>query len=179
MNATDIGGLLSPSHGSLFAIGTLIYDFLVMGQLALGPGTCAALARGRYLGPAVLVAMGSSAVLMLNHEVVENIAQAYDVVAPILSLVCIAPLVIVLRNKRTQLPAGRRRHTWALLMSVSILMFSSATLVPALIHMSSTHVAPELAWSSLLVIAGMIGWAWPKGREVVEEVAEEIIERAL
>jgi len=165
--------------GTLALIGALLFDFLVAGQLVLGPGVCSVFARRKHLGPAVFVAMGSSAVLMISHEVVEKMAEVYDIIAPIICLVCIAPLVIILRNKRLQLPPGKHRQMWATLMAVSILMFSSATLVPALINMGSTNVTEEFAWSSLLIIAGIIAWAWPRGRHFIEEIAEDIIEKAL
>jgi hypothetical protein len=155
----------------------MLFDFLVIGQLVLGPGACSAFARRKLMGAAVFVAMGSSAVLLISHEIVEKIARDYDVIAPIICFFCIAPLILVLRNKRRQIRPGKSRQVWATLMSISILMFSSATIVPALINMSETDVAPELAWSSLLIIAGIIAWAWPRGRHFVEEIAEDIIQK--
>jgi len=165
--------------GPMALVGSSLFGFLVTGQLFLGPGACSVFARRRHLGPAVFVAMGSSAVLMISHEVVVEMAKMYDIIAPIICLACIAPLVIILRNKRLQLSPGKSRQMWATLMAVSILMFSSATLVPALINMGSTNVAEEVAWGSLLLIAGIIAWAWPKGRHFVEEIADDIIEKAL
>ena len=166
-----------------YQIVTMLVDFVVIGQLVLGPGVCAAMARRTFLGPAVFVAMGSSAVLLLNNQVIIALAEQYDIIAVLACIVCMSPLVIVLRNKRMQLPAGRARHTWAFLMSVSILMFASATMVAA-IQDAETLTSIDgwndtMAWSSLLLIAGAIGWAWPKGAELVEEVAEEIIEKAV
>ena len=31
----------------------------------------------------------------------------------------------------------------------------------------------------LLLVAGAIGWAWPKGGHIIEEIAEDIIDSAL
>ena len=157
----------------------MLFDFLIIGQLILGPGACAALARRRHLGPAVFVAMGSSAVLLISNQVIKDLAIAYDAIAALACIACMAPLIVVLRNKRVQLPAGRARHTWAFLMSVSILMFASATMVAAIQHMESPQVDDTMAWSSLLLVAAAIGWAWPKGRHIIEEVAEEIIDQAI
>ncbi len=167
----------------LHQIVTMIVDFVVIGQLVLGPGVCAAMARRKHLGSAVFVAMGSSAVLLLNNQVIIALAQQYDVIAVVACIVCMSPLVIVLRNKRMQLPAGRARHTWAFLMSVSILMFASATMVAAIQDAEALTSIDgwndTMAWSSLLLVAGAIGWAWPRGAHFVEEVAEEIIEKAI
>ena len=155
-----------------------LFDFLVMGQLVLGPGTCAALARRKQLSAAVFVAMGSSAVLLISNQVIVDLANLYNAVAVFTCTACLVPFIMVLRNKRTQLPAGKARHTWALLMSVSTLMFASATMVVAIQNMESPQIDDTLAWSSLVLVAGAIGWAWPKGAEIIEDVAEEIIQRA-
>jgi hypothetical protein len=58
-------------------------------------------------------------------------------------------------------------------------MFASASLVVALQNSSTLEISDEMAWSSLLVVAGAIGWAWPKGRHIIEEVADEIIDVAV
>jgi hypothetical protein len=157
----------------------MLFDFLVIGQLVLGPGVCAAMARRKHLGAAVFVAMGSSAVLLISNQVIKDLAVAYDAIAAFACIACMSPLIIVLRNKKMQLPAGRARHTWAFLMSVSILMFASATMVAAIQHMDSPQVDNTMAWSSLLLVAGAIGWAWPRGAHMIEEVAEDIIEKAI
>ena len=183
-NGTELAKLYGiDSESLLHQIVTMLVDFLVIGQLVLGPGVCASMARRKHLGSAVFVAMGSSAVLIMNNQVIIALAQEYDIIAVLACMFCMAPLVIVLRNKRVQLPAGRARHTWAFLMSVSILMFASATMVAA-IQDAETITSIDgwndtMAWSSLLLVAGAIGWAWPKGAHIVEEVAEEIIEKAV
>ena len=174
--ANDIG-LTSGSTVALAAV--MLFDFLVIGQLVLGPGTCAAMARRKHLGAAVFVAMGSSSVLLINNQVIKDLAIAYDAIAVFACIGCMSPLIIVLRNKRLQLPAGRARHTWAFLMSVSALMFAAATMVAAIQHMDSPQVDNTMAWSSLLLVAGAIGWAWPKGADIIEDVAEDIIEKVV
>ena len=63
-------------------------------------------------------------------------------------------------------------------MSTSILMFASATLVVALQNTGTPKIDDALAWSSLLLVAGLIGWAWPRGAELIEDLAEELVEKA-
>lgn len=178
-NGEDLVSEIGLNSGLAASMITLLFDFLVVGQLFLGPGACAVFARRKHLATAVFVAMGSSAVLMINNNVVVKLAQANDILAVLTCAVCLIPLIMILRNKRKQLPAGRARHTWAFLMSASILMFASASLVVALQNTSSWDIDGKLAWSSLLLVAGAIGWAWPKGRHIIEEMAEEIIETAI
>ena len=178
-NGEGLAQAFDLNSGLAASLVSVLFDFLVIGQLFLGPGSCTVLARRKLLGAAVFVAMGSSAVLMINHDVLVKLAQANDIFAVLTCVGCLVPLIMILRNKRTQLPAGRARHTWAFLMSVSILMFASASLVVALQNTYSMEISNGLAWSSLLLVAGAIGWAWPKGRHIIEEVAEEIIEKAV
>jgi hypothetical protein len=64
-------------------------------------------------------------------------------------------------------------------MTVSTLMFASATMVTAIQHMESPQVDDTMAWSSLLLVAGALGWAWPRGGHIIEEIAEDIIDSAL
>ena len=157
----------------------VVYDFLVFGQFFLGPGFCLVLAKNRFLAPALLVAMGSSTVLLLNNQIIVDLAIANEFLAIVLSVICLLPFLSVLKNKRKQLPPGNIRHSWAFLMSVSILMFSLATLVEALENINSIDVSQNMALSSLLIVAFAIGYAWPKGAELVEDVAEDIIARAM
>ena len=117
--------------------------------------------------------------VQINHDVIVTLAQNNDIFAVLTCIGCLSALVMILRKKRKQLPAGRARNTWAFLMSVSILMFASASLVVALQNSSTLEISDEIAWSSLLVVAGAIGWAWPKGRHIIEEVADEIIDVAV
>lgn len=178
-NGGDLAHELGLNSGLAASFVSILFDFLVIGQLFLGPGSCTVFARRKHLGTAVFVAMGSSAVLMINHDVLVKLAQANDIFTVLTCIGCLVPLILILRRKRAQLPAGQARHTWAFLMSVSILMFASATLVVALQNAYSMEISDGLAWSSLLLVSGAIGWAWPKGRHIIEEVAEEIIEKAV
>ena len=178
-NGDSFAASFSIDNELIKSIAILLFDFLIIGQLIIGPGACTIFAKNKNLGPTVFVAMGSSAVLMINHEVIVKMAQTNDILAVLTCIGCLAPLVLILRNKRKQLPAGRARHTWAFLMSVSIMMFSSASIVVALQNSSTLEIDDGIAWSSLLVVAGAIGWAWPKGRHLIEDVAEEIIEKAV
>jgi hypothetical protein len=109
----------------------------------------------------------------------------------VVAAACLAPFIIVLRKKRTQLNPGRSRQVWATLMATSILMFAVATLVPAVASYGESDVcAGELidttcvdewqtyGWGSIGLVVGAIGWAWPRGRHIVEEIADDIIEAA-
>ena len=178
-NGESFVSYASINNEMVSSLAIILFDFLIIGQLILGPGASAIFAKNRNLGPAVFVAMGSPAVLMLNHDVIVALTQTNDIFAVLACVGCLSPLVMILRKKRKQLPAGRARHTWAFLMSVSILMFASASLVVALQNSSTLDISDEIAWSSLLVVAGAIGWAWPKGRHIIEEVADEIIDVAV
>ena len=177
-NGEQFSNYIGLSNDLLISGAIVLFDFIVIGQLVLGPGACAAFAKRKLLGAAVFVAMGSSAVLMISNQVVQDLAEANGLLAVGACGLCLTPMVMVLRNKRTQLPAGRARHTWALLMSTSIVMFASATLVVALQNIESPKIDDALAWSSLLLVAGAIGWAWPKGAELIEDLAEELVEKA-
>ena len=178
-NGESFASYVSLNNEIISSLTIILFDFLIIGQLIIGPGASTIFAKNRNLGPAVFVAMGSSAVLMINHDVIVALAQNNDIFAVLTCIGCLSPLVMILRKKRKQLPAGRARHTWAFLMSVSILMFASASLVVALQNSSTLEISDEMAWSSLLVVAGAIGWAWPKGRHIIEEVADEIIDVAV
>ncbi len=177
-NGEEFSNYIGLSNELLISGAIVLFDFIVIGQLVLGPGVCAAFAKRKLLGAAVFVAMGSSAVLMISNQVVQNLAEVHGILAAGACILCLAPMVIVLKNKRKQLPAGRVRHTWALLMSTSILMFASATLVVALQNTGAPKIDDALAWSSLLLVAGAIGWAWPRGAELIEDLAEELVEKA-
>ena len=74
-------------------------------------------------------------------------------------------------------------------MATSILMFSGGTLIPALNGFATTNecigLASEeicassyLGWGALAVVAMAIGWAWPKGRHIVEELADDMLRAA-
>ena len=166
------------SYGSIGSnILNIMFEFFVMGQLVLGPATCAVLARKMQLSAAIFVAMGSPIVLLISNQVIVDLANLYNVIAVFTCTACLVPFIMVLRNKRTQLPAGRARHTWAALISVSTLMFASATMVVAIQNMESPQIDDNLAWSSLVLVAGAIGWAWPKGAKIIEDFTEEIIEK--
>jgi len=90
------------------------------------------------------------------------------------ALAALIPFIIVLRKKRGQLNPGRSRQIWATLMAVSILMFAKATLVPAV----AAEFDVNYGWASLGLVALAIGWAWPRGRHLVEEIVDDIVEAA-
>jgi hypothetical protein len=110
----------------------------------------------------------------------------------VVAAACLAPFIIVLRKKRTQLNPGRSRQVWATLMATSILMFAVATLVPAVASYGESDVCTGVGlidaacvdewstygWASIGLVVAAIGWAWPRGRHIVEEIADDIIEAA-
>jgi hypothetical protein len=53
-------------------------------------------------------------------------------------------------------------------------MFAAATLVPAV----ATEFDDNIGWASLGLVVFAIGWAWPRGRHLVEEIADDIVEAA-
>ena len=161
------------SLGPLQSIVGLIMELMATYQFAIAPALCFGLAYRRHMAPAVLVAMGSSAILLASDTFVDVITN--DIFSVVIAVIAIAPFVIVLRNKRNQLNPGRSRQIWATLMATSILMFSVGTLVPAISKIAEYE---NYAWASLGLVVIAIGWAWPRGRHIVEEIADDIIEAA-
>ena len=160
------------SLGPLEKVVVLIMQTMLDFQFIIAPILCFALAYRRHVAPAVLVAMGSSAILLASGIFMEVSYDAWHR-APT-ALACLAPFIIVLRKKRSQLNPGRSRQTWATLMAVSILMFATATLVPAV----TAEFDETYGWASLGLVALVVGWAWPRGRHIIDEIAEDIIEAA-
>ncbi len=160
------------SLGPLENVVVLVMETLLDFQFMIAPLLCFALAYRRHVAPAVLVAMGSSAILLASGHFMEVSYDAWHR-APT-ALACLAPFIIVLRKKRSQLNPGRSRQTWATLMAVSILMFATATLVPAV----TAEFDETYGWASLGLVALVVGWAWPRGRHIIDEIAEDIIEAA-
>jgi hypothetical protein len=161
------------SLGPLQSIIGTIMELMATYQFAIAPVLCFGLAYRRHMAPAVLVAMGSSAILLASETYVDVIAN--EMLSVALAVIAIAPFVIVLRNKRTQLNPGRSRQIWATLMATSILMFAVGTLVPAV---SKIPEYESYAWASIGLVVIAIGWAWPRGRHIVEEIADDIVEAA-
>ena len=180
------------SLGPLQSIVGLVMYMMLQTQLFVAPIACFALAFRRHLAPAVLVAMGSSAI-MLTLDNFTELGFAEGILGPVIAAACLAPFIIVLRKKRTQLNPGRSRQVWATLMATSILMFAVATLVPAVASYGETEACATgtltvdtecvdewgtYGWASIGLVVAAIGWAWPRGRHIVEEIADDIIEAA-
>lgn len=190
------------SLGPLQSIVGLVMYMMLQTQLFVAPIACFALAFRRHLAPALLVAMGSSAIMLIWwKQLQEPVFWPDGIWSPIAAAACLVPFIIVLRKKRTQLNPGRSRQVWATLMATSILMFAVAILVPTVGMYAKEEFCPT--WGSedmdqfyaqlspapceeeatyglgslgLVVLA--IGWAWPRGRHIVEEIADDIIEAA-
>jgi len=147
------------------------------------------LAHGNHLAPSLITAMGASATVISTPVFTDLFPSSNGIVPPIIAILVIAPLILVLRNKKWQLNPGNSRNMWAGLMATSILMFAGGTLVPALSGFSTTNECTGLAssdicssnyldWGALGVVALAIGWAWPKGRHIVEELADDMLNAA-
>lgn len=188
------------SLGPLEKIVVLAMETMLEFQFMIAPILCFALAYRRHVAPAVLVAMGSSAIIVgAGGSYINQLTLDYVWVGPLVAMVVIAPLVLVLRNKRKQLNPGRSRQVWATLMAVSILMFAAGTLVPAVSEAGAVNCTTMIdagaavlkvhddeciaewdayGWASLGLVVFAIGWAWPRGRHIVEEIADDIVEAA-
>ena len=180
------------SLGPLQSIVGLVMFLMLQTQLFIAPIACFALAFRRHLAPAVLVAMGSSAIMLTLDISTQQGFWPEGVLGPLVAAACLAPFIIVLRKKRTQLNPGRSRQVWATLMATSILMFAVATLVPAVASYGEADFCTEAeivdtecvdgwqtyGWGSIGLVVAAIGWAWPRGRHIVEEIADDIIEAA-
>jgi len=188
------------SLGPLQSIVGLVMYMMLQTQLFIAPIACFALAFRRHLAPAVLVAMGSSAIMLTLDISTQQGFWPDGILGPVVAAACLAPFIIVLRKKRTQLNPGRSRQVWATLMATSILMFAVATLVPAVGMYADEEFCPPFegemdqfypqlspapcdeptmyGLGSLGLVVAAIGWAWPRGRHIVEEIADDIIEAA-
>jgi Ca2+/H+ antiporter len=180
------------SLGPLQSIVGLVMFMMLQTQLFIAPIACFALAYRRHLAPAVLVAMGSSAIMLTLDISTQQGFWPDGILGPVVAAACLAPFIIVLRKKRTQLNPGRSRQVWATLMATSILMFAVATLVPAVASYGESDVCTGVGlidaacvdewstygWASIGLVVAAIGWAWPRGRHIVEEIADDIIEAA-
>jgi hypothetical protein len=160
------------SLGPLEKVVVLVMETMLDFQFIIAPILCFALAYRRHVAPAVLVAMGSSAILLASGIFMEVSYDAWHR-APT-ALACLAPFIVVLRKKRSQLNPGRSRQAWATLMAVSILMFATATLVPTV----TAEFDETYGWASLGLVALVVGWAWPRGRHLIEEIADDIVDAA-
>tara|TARA_Y100000766_G_scaffold47475_1_gene37724 strand:- start:229 stop:918 length:690 start_codon:yes stop_codon:yes gene_type:complete len=147
------------------------------------------LAHGNHLAPSLIIAMGASATVMSSPVFTDLFPSQNGLIPPIISILILVPFVLVLRNKKWQLNPGSSRNMWAGLMATSILMFSGGTLIPALNGFATTNECTNLAsaeicasnylgWGALAVVAMAIGWAWPKGRHIVEELADDMLRAA-
>lgn len=189
------------SLGPLQSIVGLVMYMMLQTQLFVAPIACFALAFRRHLAPAVLVAMGSSAIMLIWwKQLQEPVFWPDGIWSPVVAAACLVPFIIVLRKKRMQLNPGRSRQVWATLMATSILMFAVATLVPAVVMYAEEEFCPPFegdmdqfypqlspapceeptmyGLGSLGLVVAAIGWAWPRGRHIVEEIADDIIEAA-
>ena len=147
------------------------------------------LAHGNHLAPSLITSMGASATVISSPVFTELFPTSNGILPPIISILIIAPLILVLRNKKWQLNPGSSRTMWAGLMATSILMFAGGTLIPALNGFATTNECTAIAnadicasnylgWGALGVVAMAIGWAWPKGRHIVEELADDMLRAA-
>ena len=164
-------------------------DFTLLTQFVLTPMLCWYMAQKGLLKPAVFVAMGSSAVMLAAGNYTSTFDASQSLVGLIGAIAATVPFILVLRNKRMQLNPGKERKSWSMLMAISILLFASATIVPATEMFAITDICENgdsacsdewnnYAWGSLAIVGAAVGWAWPRGRHIIEEVTEDILDAA-
>ena len=176
-----------------------ILAVFVTGQLVIAPLTCYFLARTGNVASGLFFAMGGSAILMANPD---EIARFSDVLGVSFALFCIAlstPMLMVLKNKKKLLNPGKERLTWCTLFPAAIMMYTVAVIVPsagvALIDVSCEDdtgallsevdvfagatdacEALQYRYAPMLVMAGAIGWAWPRGKKIIDDLSDDFLD---
>tara|TARA_B100000700_G_scaffold53032_1_gene56459 strand:- start:14530 stop:15246 length:717 start_codon:yes stop_codon:yes gene_type:complete len=184
---TDAGKKLDSVPESMRTILGMTMDFTLMIQFILAPMLCWYMAQKRMLMPAALIAMAASAVLLSAGNYSSRFDADQSLLGLVASIAATVPFILVLRNKRMQLNPGKERKTWSMLMAISILIFASATIVPATEMFSVNEVCDSddsdcigdwknYSWGSLGIVVIAVGWAWPRGRHIIEEVADDLLE---
>ena len=185
-NGRDLPSFLEPVELLAPTVVILAPAFALMASL-----------RG-HIGPTLLASMGASAAVLANEA-----AGAWlfgdAVLAIAVSLGLIGPLVLVLRNKKKLLDPGKARQAWCTLMATSIVLYAYGTFYRAaeryaigvdpssacsnglLSSLCSTNRATELLGEGgslgligMAAIVAAVGWAWPRGKHIINETAETI-----
>ena len=187
-----------------------LLEFLSTSVVLIGPIAALFFSIREHIGPTLICAMGTSAAVLIQGTEGPLFLQTglpdflSNGAGPmVISIALIAPLILVLKNKKKLLDPGNSRNAWCTLMATSILMFAYGTfyqgaeqlhtsddllgdcsdslLASLCNHDSISSILGEggtLGGAGMLAIALAIGWAWPKGRYIVEEIAEDILDTA-
>ncbi|MDA0716049.1 MAG: hypothetical protein O2866_03145 [archaeon] len=176
-----------------------ILAVFVTGQLFIAPLSCFLLARTGNVASGLFIAMGGSSILLANPD---EIAQFSEVFGWPFFLFCTAlsvPMLLVLKNKKKLLDPGKERMTWCTLLSISILVYTTAAIVPsagvALIDISCEDDAGALLsqvdilagatdacealqyrYAPLLGMVAAIGWAWPRGKNIIDDLTDDFLD---
>ena len=185
-NGQDLPSFLEPIEHFAPTVVILAPAFALMASL-----------RG-HIGPTLLASMGASAAVLANEA-----AGAWlfgdAVLAIAVSLGLIGPLVLVLRNKKKLLDPGKARQAWCSLMATSIVLYAYGTFYRAAeryaIGVDPTTSCEEALLSSfcstnnitgwlgdggslglvgMAAIVAAVGWAWPRGKRIINETAETL-----
>jgi len=180
----------------------LFLEILITGQLMIAPISCYLFSRTGNVAPALLIAMAGSAILVANPHEIARMSQGLGTPFALFCLAMTAPMIWVLKGKKKLLDPGKERIAWCSLLAISILMFSSATVVPssgvalaelncddgigAMINQFDFFAgsiqgcdAATYRYAPMLFIVGAIAWAWPRGKEIIGEIIDDIVEHAI
>lgn len=180
----------------------VILEILITGQLMIAPVSCYLFSRTGNVAPALLIAMAGSAILVSNPHEIARMSQGLGTPFALFCLAMTAPMIIVLKSKKKLLDPGKERMAWCSLLAISILMFSSATVVPsagvALAELNCDEGAGALLnefdffagtldgcdaatfrYAPMLFIVAAIAWAWPRGKEIIGDIIDDIVEHAV
>ena len=176
-----------------------ILGTFVTGLIFIAPLSCYYLSRTGNVASGLFIAMGGSAILVANPD---EIARFSEVLGASFFLFCVAlstPMLMVLKNKKKLLDPGKERLTWCTLLSTAIMMYTVAAIVPsagvALIDvsceddtgalLSETDIfagatdaceALQYRYAPMLVMAGAIGWAWPRGKKIIDDLSDDFLD---
>ena len=169
-----------------------ILAVFVTGQLFIAPLSCYYLSRSGNAASGLFIAMGGSAILVANPGEIATNLYGWGALSLLFCVALSIPMLMVLKNKKKLLDPGKERITWCTLLSTAIMMYTVAAIVPsagiALIDVSCEDPygalrseldvlsgatdaceALQYRYAPMLVMAGAIGWAWPKGKKSLEE----------
>ncbi|MEE2974250.1 MAG: hypothetical protein VX831_03295 [Candidatus Thermoplasmatota archaeon] len=151
-----------------------------------------------HIGPTLLASMGASAAVLAN-QAAGSWLFGDAMLAIVVSLGLIGPLVLVLHNKKKLLDPGKARQAWCTLMATSIVLYAYGTFYRAaeryaigvdpssacsdglFSSLCSTNRATELLGEGgslglvgMAAIVAAVGWAWPRGKHIINETAETV-----
>lgn len=160
----------------------------VAGQIVIVPLSCYFLTRTGNAASGLFIAMGGSVIL------VSNTSQIFPIFILLGFPFCVAlsvPMLLVLKSKKKLLDPGKKRLASCTLLSMVILVYATAVLVPAaggLRNQACTEdssgplidetdvlsdltdpCADYIIFTPILGMVAAISWAWPKGKKSLEE----------